>query len=340
MTLKEIARLAGVSPSTVSRVLNQPDSSAASPETRERIWKIIRETGYQPNQNARILRMGSTAPTGQSICCIFARSDEMMNDPFFSRIARAMEQECFRRGYIVRYSLSARQLNTASLHAASDYRVDGAVVLGRLSQRRLQLLQSHYRHLVYVGLNPIEANLDQIICSGYDAARAAMEHLISLGHREIAYLGEIDHEVRYQGYCDALSAHRLPRGPVVEIPLSADGGYRGGLRLNSLVGVTAAFCANDQCAIGAVKALREKGISIPQALSVISIDDIEIASYVTPMLTTIHIPTEEMGRQAARTLMERMEGERRLPVRIQVPFSLTRRESCGPPCPLPRPKSV
>ncbi|MDD6032559.1 MAG: LacI family DNA-binding transcriptional regulator, partial [Oscillospiraceae bacterium] len=87
MTLKDIARLAGVSPSTVSRVLNQPDSTAASPGTRDRIWKIVRESGYIPNQNARLLRMGEESGSlpSRSLCCIFARSDEMMNDPFFSR---------------------------------------------------------------------------------------------------------------------------------------------------------------------------------------------------------------------------------------------------------------
>ena len=95
--------------------------------------------------------------------------------------------------------------------------------------------------------------------------------------------------------------------------------------------MTAVFCANDQTAIGAVKALREKGVSIPGQLSVIGIDDIEMSRYITPMLTTIHIPAEEMGRQTARTLIERIEGRRRLPVRIEVPFRLVRRESVAFP---------
>lgn len=333
MTLKEIAKLAGVAPSTVSRVLNQPDSSAASAETRDRIWEIVRQTGYVPNQSARALRMGAeNAAASKSICCIFARSDEMMNDPFFSRIARALEQEAFQRGYTVRYSLSARRLDTAAMDTVSAYPVDGAVVLGRLDQRLLRFLKSHYKQVVITGLNPVEADYDQIICSGYNAAKAAMEYLFALGHREIAYLGEVDNEARWRGYWDALAQKRIPlnRGNILETPLSAAGGYQGGLRLCGMLDrVTAVFCANDQTAIGAVKALGEKGVSIPQRLSVIGIDDIEMSRYITPMLTTVHIPAEEMGRHAARTLIERIEGGRRLPVRIEIPFRLVRRESCG-----------
>lgn len=334
MTLKDIARLAGVSPSTVSRVLNQPDSTAASPGTRDRIWKIVRESGYIPNQNARLLRMGEEGGSlpSRSLCCIFARSDEMMNDPFFSRIARALEQEAFQRGYIVRYSLSARRLDTAAMEMVSAYPVDGAVVLGRLDQQLMRFLRAHYHHVVATGLNPIESDYDQIVCSGYQAARAAVEHLFSLGHRQIAYLGEVDNEARFRGYYDALKERRIvpDRSLILEAPLTASGGYEGGRRLLELPRpVTAVFCANDQTAIGAVKALREKSVSIPGQLSVIGIDDIEMSRYITPMLTTIHIPAEEMGRQTARTLIERIEGRRRLPVRIEVPFRLVRRESAA-----------
>lgn len=335
MTLKEIAKLAGVSPSTVSRVLNEPDSRAAGPETRDRIWEIVRRTGYTPNQNARLLRMGAEGSRdSKALCCIFTRSDEMMNDPFFSRIARSLEQEAFQRGYTVRYSLSAKRLDTAALDTVGAYPVDGAVVLGRLDRRLLRFLKSHYKQVVSTGLNPVDADYDQIICSGYQAAKAAMAHLFSLGHREIAYLGEVDNEARWQGYWDALAERRIPlnRENILETPLSAAGGYAGGLRLCGLLGrVTAVFCANDQTAIGAVKALRERGVRVPEALSVIGIDDIEMSRYITPMLTTVHIPAEEMGRQAARTLIERIEGGRRLPVRIEVPFRLVRRESCGKP---------
>lgn len=332
MTLKDIARLAGVSPSTVSRVLNQPESSAASAETRARIWEIVRKSGYTPNPNARALRMGADAPKNRSLCCIYARSDEMLNDPFFSRIARAMEQEAFGRGYIVRYSLSAKRLDSEALDTVSAYPVDGAVVLGRLTLPLLRFLKNHYRQVVVTGLNPIDADYDQIICSGYQAANTAMEHLFSLGHQRIAYLGEVDRETRWQGYWDALSRRRLPveRAYILETALSADGGYQAGLRLAEMIGeVTAAFCANDQTAIGALKALAERGVQVPEQLSVISIDDIEMARYVTPMLTTVHIPAEEMGRQTARMLIERIEGVRRLPVKVEVPFRLVKRESCA-----------
>ncbi len=332
MTLKDIARLAGVAPSTVSRVLSQPESSAASAETRARIWEIVRANGYTPNPNARALRIGADAPKNRSLCCIYARSDEMLGGPFFSRIAQAMEQEAFGRGYILRYSLSAKRLDSEAMDTVSAYPVDGAVVLGRLTAPLMRFLKNHYKQVAVTGLNPVGADYDQIICSGYQAARSAMEHLFSLGHQQIAYLGEMDREARWQGYWDALSSRRLPieRAHIFETSLSADGGYQAGVQLAKLTGkVTAAFCANDQTAIGALKALTEQGVRIPAEMSVIGIDDIEMARYVTPMLTTVHIPAEEMGRQTARMLIERIEGIRRLPMKVEMPFRLVKRESCA-----------
>jgi DNA-binding LacI/PurR family transcriptional regulator len=334
MTLKEIAARAGVSISTVSRVLNQPDSSAAGKEVRERIWAIVRETGYQPNQSARLLRLGKAA-AGQSraIGCIFARSAEAQEDPFFSSIAQSLEQEAFRLGYILRYSFSAQNLSSPTLlQNIAAQNVDGVAVLGRFDKRLMRFLKEHYRNVVITGLNPVEADYDQVICNGHQAAETAVNYLASLGHHRIAYLGEIDNEARWRGFCAALEQNRLPldRSLIIETPITAAGGYRGGLQLAAIADrASAVFCANDQTAIGAMKALHEKGIRIPQQLSVISIDDIEMAQYVSPMLTTIRIPVAEMGRQSARTLIERIEGSRKLNVKIEVPFSLTRRESCG-----------
>ena len=187
--------------------------------------------------------------------------------------------------------------------------------------------------MTYSSLNNLQAKYDQILCDGHQAAVSAVEYLISLGHTQIAYVGETQNENRYKGYCTALSAARLPltRDLVRNVPLSFEGGYRGGDSvLKKGRPFTAMFCSNDITAIGAMRAIKEHGLRIPEDISLISIDDIDTAQYLTPMLTTVHIPVEEMGQMTAKTLIDRIEGGHVLPMKINLPCYIAKRESCGP----------
>ncbi len=129
MTLKEIAQEAGVSISTVSRVINQSNSRAASKEVQDRIWEIVRRTNYTPNTSARNLKAGKT-PSGQasshSIACLFAREPEAITDPFFSQLARSIEKEAFKQNYILKYSFTAIDIqHPSTFHLIADNHVDG-----------------------------------------------------------------------------------------------------------------------------------------------------------------------------------------------------------------------
>lgn len=342
MTLKEIAAEAGVSISTVSRVINQNDSHAASKEVQDRIWEIVRRTGYTPNTAARNLQKGISQAadkkrSSRSIACLFARTPEALTDSFFSRLARSIEQEAFRQDYLVKYNFTAIDLtHPSTFRLITDNNVDGVAVLGRCDKNMLKLLKRYFRFVVYSGLNELNAKYDQVICNGYQAAFDAMEHLFTLGHKHIGYVGEKTQEDRYVGYCAALSNHKLPmkREYVAEVTLSSEGGYQGTKRLLSLSSsrqITAIFCPNDMTAIGAMHAIKEQGLRVPEDISVISIDDIDTAQYLSPMLTTIHIPVEEMGKMAAKILIDRIEGGHQLPVKMNLPFYLANRESCAPP---------
>lgn len=338
MTLKDIAKEAGVSISTVSRVINQKGTSAASKEVQDRIWEIVRKTGYSPNTAARDLKNGNSTsakkPT-RSIACIFARTDDPMKDIFFSTLARGLEEEAFHHNYIVKHLITFVDIdNPAEFRRVTGDRVDGAAVLGRCNRQMLSFLKKHFNHVVYSGLNTINAKYDQIICDGYQAAGSVMEKLIELGHTHIAYIGDTKEENRYEGYCAALSARKLPlrRELVVHTPMTTEGGYQGALRLlEKSRDFTAIFCSNDTVAIGTLHALQEKGLRIPKDVSLISIDDIDVVQYITPLLTTIHIPIEEMGKTAAKILIDRIEGGHRLPMKILLPFSLVWRETCAEP---------
>lgn len=338
MTLKDIAKAAGVSVSTVSRVLNDKDTKAAGRDVRDRIWQVVRETGYTPNTNAQSLRKTKQAPkraAGEKryFTCIYARSQDN-KDMFFSELASAIEYEAYKKNYILKYSFFAEDLDISGIASTlASPEISGIVVLGRFDKERFNAIAEAQRNVVYVGLNYTSSKHDAVFCDGYKASIKAMQTLLDLEHRAIAYIGELSKENRYRGYCDSFSfkgINEFNRDLIVNAKQGLDGGYQGAMDLlERKVPFTAVFCANDATAMGTIKALQEHGYSVPQDISVISIDDIEMARYFTPMLTTVHIPVNELGRQAAKTLIDRIENGHILPIKIELPFSLSWRDSCA-----------
>ncbi len=334
MTLKDIANTAGVSISTVSRILNGKSSGAASKKVQDRIWEIARAGGYIPNASAQALKTGaSVKKLNKSIACIYARSTDAKNDAFFSALTRSIEQEALKEGFIVKYSFSAYDIhNPATQHQIINNEVDGVAVLGRCDKETLKFLKLHFKKVVYAGLNALDAEYDQVICDGYAVATEAMEYLFQLGHMRIGYIGEMQKEVRYLAYRDALKSHHisLDKNLLTNVPISSDGGYQGAKRILERAGdVSAFFCINDITAIGALKAIQDCNYKIPEDISVISMDDIDISQYVSPMLTTMHIPIEEIGKMTAKILIDRIRNGHTLPLKISLPFYLVKRESCA-----------
>ena len=334
MTLKEIAREAGVSISTVSRVINGNSANSASKEVQDRIWEIARAGNYVPNTSAQALKTGGIGkPLTQSIACIYARSSDAKNDAFFSSLTRSMEQEALKEGYIVKYSYSAFDIhNPSTRNQILNTEVDGVAVLGRCDSQTIKFLKEHFKKVVYSGLNALDAEYDQVICDGNAVATDALEFLFQQGHTHIGYIGETNKEIRYTAYCNVLKNHRIPfdKSIVANVTTSSEGGYQGAKRiLERNRDVTAFFCMNDITAIGAIKAIQECGFKVPDQISVISMDDIEIAQYISPMLTTMHIPIDEMGKMAAKILIDRINKGHSLPLKIVLPYYLAKRESVG-----------
>lgn len=344
MTLKDLSRLAGVSVSTVSRVVNKNDVNAASEQVRNRIWDLVQQTGYIPNSSAQNLKKG-VQPTQnkgkRSVACIFARTPDGKSDPFFSQIFRSIEHECIKYGYEMTGVYTAMDLkNTARNIVPSHY--DGVIVLGRYSRPLLNQIKGNSKHIVYTGLNPIDDPYDQVICDGYEAAKSAVRYLHLLGHACIGYLGEKAEEVRYSGYYDAMQEFHLPlrKEYIIETEQSMQGGYLAGKKILASIPdsskeadtrPTAVFCANDSTAVGALKAFQESGVQVPKKISVISIDNTDICQFSSPMLTSIHIPKEDLGKISVKTLIDRIEGGHTLPMKIEIPFTLVVRESCARP---------
>lgn len=333
MTLKEVARRAGVSISTVSRIINSP--GFASKEVQDRVWAIIRETGYVPNQSARELKQkqGSAAAAySYTLTCILGRTRSPEDNPFFAQVARAAEQQALRLGYSISLSYSIFDMESEELQSrVKQAKADGAIVLGRFSSEAMRFLEQHYKNMVYVGRNVIDLPCDQVICDGYEATQTALRCLIDRGHRRIGYLGETENEVRCQAFLDAVARYGLDSDEslICECPQSGAGGYEGAGKLlkesNPLP--TAVFCAADVSAVAAIRRFSEAGVKIPQQLSVISMDNIELSQYVSPMLTTVEMPIVEMGSVAVQTLIQRISRMHRLPMKIYLPSRLMVRES-------------
>lgn len=342
MTLKEIAAEAGVSVSTVSRVINKSGKSPAGKEVRKRILEIAQRTGYTPNAHARNLKMHSVRENGnacRSIACLFAQAADIGSELARAVLVKGMEEEARIHDYSLKYSLSSLGgFLPPAFDMMANSSVDGIAVIGgsladtdSTGQYLCHLSQRTPRHIIYTGFEYLDAVLDQIVCDGQRAASDAADRLILSGHRQIAYIGGRGYSVPFLGYCASLKEHGIPcrESCVKLVPISMEGGYLGaGELLKSGLSPTACLCSNDVIAIGAMRAIREFGLTVPGDISIISMDDINVGQYLDPTLTTIHLPLAEMGRMTAKILIDRIEGGHHLPMKIVLPYHMVERESC------------
>ena len=252
---------------------------------------------------------------------------------------KGMEEEARIHDYSLKYSLSSLDgFLPPAFDMMANSSVDGIAVIGgslagtdSTGQYLCHLSQRTPRHIIYTGFEYLDAGLDQIVCDGQRAASDAADRLILSGHRQIAYIGGRGYSVPFLGYCASLKEHGIPcrESCVKLVPISMEGGYLGaGELLKSGLSPTACLCSNDVIAIGAMRAIREFGLTVPGDISIISMDDINVGQYLDPTLTTIHLPLAEMGRMTAKILIDRIEGGHHLPMKIVLPYHMVERESC------------
>jgi DNA-binding LacI/PurR family transcriptional regulator len=324
MSLKKISEMTGVSVSTVSRVLNNVPGSGASREIRERIWQAAQDTGYTPNRSAQRLRRGDGEAKTRRVAIVAARLHSLEADPFFYELYMNVQSELFRAGCVA-----------VRVDARDDARpeipeCDGMVILGRCSHSLLEALKRACPNLVGIWRNPTDFDIDEVMCDGKKAAGMAVEYLLKLGHRNIAYIGDCSYESRYVGYCDALIRNSIPIDYPLIVPTGQTEaeGYGAMQKIAASGTATAVFCANDITAVGALRALAEMGRRRPK-IAVVSIDNIDLAQQTRPLLTTINIPREDMAHMAVNVLLDRIGRGHREHVRVEFPCRLVRRLSCG-----------
>lgn len=347
MSIKKIAERAGVSPATVSRVLNNPNYKCSTPEIREKIWKSAMELNYTPNKAARNLKMGveDTEHKVYYISVLMTRMDKATTDPFFSELLRVIESEIHKQiciltkvWYMPLFS-NDKKCRTENLDQIIDnmyeeleHKCDGLIIIGKCNKEALKKLNRKYKSVVSVNRNSTNYEVDEVLCDGRKVAVMAVEYLISLGHRNIGYVGDCYNEARYRGFLEALKKHDIEPESSYIIPTKqteTEGFEAMEKFLKSGDCPTGIYCANDITAIGMLKCLNKykNRYYIP---SIISSDDIEEAQYTHPMLTTVSLPKEEMGKFALYLLLDRMRGGHKSEVRTELEGKLMIRNSCTP----------
>jgi LacI family transcriptional regulator len=327
-TLGEVAALAGVSTATVSRALSRP--ALVNAETLVRVQRATETLGYMPTGAARALASGKTMTIGAIV--------PTLDSPIFARALQAMQARLSAEGYqlLVASSDYNTAAEAAALHALIARGVDGLVLVGaERSEETWQMLERVGMPVVLTWCaNP---RFDAVMVDNRHAGRLVAEYLIGLGHRSFGVitgtLSVNDRQLlRIAGVRDALAdaGLALPDWRIVEQPLSVPGG-RGGCAalLSTAEPPSAIICGIDILAIGCLSEAQARGLHVPRDLSIAGIDNLEMAAHVSPALTTVHIPTAQIGDHAATTILARLRGKPG-PLHHELPIALVVRQSCGP----------
>lgn len=330
VSLKDIAQRAGVSLATVSNVVNgyRPVGEA----TRRRVQQAIDELGYSPNLSARHLRRGRTG--------LIALAIPELSNPYFAELAVAAIREAAGLGYtLVMEDTAADRDHELALCDGSRQQIIDGLIFSPVSITRADVLaRTSTTPLVLIGEGVYDVPHEHIVIDNIAASHAAVQHLVSLNRRRIAFIGAREGDprhsatLRYRGYREALAAAGMSFEPELAVATGQFGRMDGLLAMRSLLTLDeppdAVFAYNDLIAIGAMRAVLEAGRSIPDDVAVIGIDNIEEGRFSNPTLTTMAPDKEYIGRLAVQALIARIEGRPvSPPFGVQPPFRLVTRES-------------
>lgn len=329
VTIKDIAKIADVSITTVSQVLNGK-GKRFSEETRQKVLAAVAETNYRPDYFAKNM----INPQSKTIGVIVPD----ITDLFFSKVIEGIETYLNERGYVILLcdSHHSDEKETHYMSELMDRAVEG-IILATPNSNALEnfLAVKRYSNFPYVlldrGLNKRDGG--NILVDEYAGAYEAVAYLVEMGHQRIGMLANdgsfYKMDERTDAYRNCLRDHQLPLKDewVVNNGVTIEGGYQATKELLARTTVTALFCGNDQMAIGAYRAIYEAGLKIPEDVSVIGYDGLDITQYLTPSLTTVHQPAAGIGKEAAEILVDLIEGAHREHPNRMFPTTLLKRES-------------
>jgi LacI family transcriptional regulator len=337
VTLRDIAKHTGLSIMTVSRVVRgRPD---VSPASRQKVLAAVRRLGYLPNPAAQLLAAGArpASPGERILGTIFSR-EVVTSHSYFAGIIQGIADEArlFDCPLLFGYGLGQSTEELDHPKMIRDMMTRWIILVGKVQPGLVRQLRANGFSLVLVDMRPPVRDVDAVVCEDAQAAYEATRHLIKLGHRRIALIaGPARHpfaQALTSGYRRALSEAGLPVTARFEqaAQLNPEGGYAAAERLLKNGSRPTAIFTNDDMAIGALRAISDRGLRTPQDVALVGYDDIEYAAHTVPPLTTVAVPKEEMGRLAVRKAIAQMEqGEGHVYSTTVVAHTLVVRSSCG-----------
>jgi DNA-binding LacI/PurR family transcriptional regulator len=332
----DIAYKAGVSQATVSRALR--GSSLVSADTRRRIQAIAKELNYKVDKNASNLRRQHSV-TLALLLFEDPTSDDSLINPFFLSMLGSITRACARQGYDL--LISFQQLSD-DWHAdfQDSHKADGLILLGYgdylVARSKLERLVEQGTHFVRWGAVVEGQPGISIGCDNVQGGRAITEHLLKLGRTQIAFIGDIsphfpEFSDRYRGYTQALEAAGIPLQPLLQVDASDSTESVGFQAMSELLErkqpFDAVFAASDLLAIGAMRALDNQGLKVPDDVGVVGFDDIPLASFTRPPLTTVMQDTKRAAEVLVDNLIRQVRGEK--VVSVMQPARVIVRRSCG-----------
>lgn len=329
-TIKDVAKAADVSTSTVSHVIN--DTRPVSSETRQRVLEAINKLGYHPNRIASNLRSQKTDTIGVLL--------PNSANPFFAQVLAGIEDACYDADYnlILGNANNETGRELSYLNVLLSRQVDGVLLISTGAHvESVAMLSKHETPVVLVDRSADLDTLDEIFTDNEEGGRLAARYLLSLGHQRLACITGPSFLTpsarRVAGFRDALAeaGYAVADAHVVTGDFQHEGGYNAARQLlTTSEPPTAIFACNDLMAVGALSAAHDVGLSVPDDLSVIGYDDIPLASYTTPRLTTIHQPGHKIGELAVQTLLKRIRRPDKAPEHHRLDVTLIERGTCAP----------
>jgi DNA-binding LacI/PurR family transcriptional regulator len=329
ITLRDLARAAGVSVTTASRVLSN-SRHAVSTDTRERILRLASEMGYRPNMMARGLRNDRS--------CTVGIMTHDITSPFAPIISHGIQDGLKEAGYfcVIASFDGDVNLQTKAIDDLTSRGVDGIAFVESWQYVAKAMLEKAHKPYVFCERAFATPITNSVVTDNVSGARMAIAHLAQAGHRRIGFINGESHSYyargRLLGYREALAEAGIAFDPALVIrgDWELDSGYQAARHLLNLTPrPTAIFAANDLMAIGAIYGIQELGLRVPQDVAVVGYDDRPIASIIRPHLTTVTLPCYEMGREAARLLLSQIEGDIEFAEELVLQGRLIVRDSCG-----------
>lgn len=329
VTIKEVAKLAGVSTSTVSHVINK--TRFVSRQTRANVLKAIKELGYRPNIVARSLRSKKTGTVGLIICDL--------RNPFFSEVEQGIETYLGKKNYDIIVTNTDYDTDKEKESAEMFYskRVDGIIIVpGGDNDEQVRFLTERDIPVVLLDKRIPNLNVDVVLVNNIEGSKQLIEHLISLGHERIGIIAgpfnSTTGKERLEGYLKALREHSIPEDKdLIKIgDFKKQSGCLLTLELLSLsLPPTVIFACNNLMGLGAMDALKERKIRIPEEIGLVIFDDLPWFNHVNPPLTVVAQPSFRLGGIAGELLFEQVRKKRKKPKEVVLDVQLKIRESAG-----------